>query len=97
MTSKGFGCTGVVDEAGDLLGIITDGDLRRRMADGLLQQTGGGGDDRRALHHRGRRLAQRSAAADDCAGATDHRDLCHGPARPVGIVHVHDCLRVGLV
>ena len=36
MTEKSFGCLGVVDEAGKLTGILTDGDLRRNMGDGLL-------------------------------------------------------------
>ncbi|MEJ0010711.1 MAG: CBS domain-containing protein [Alphaproteobacteria bacterium] len=31
MTAKRFGCAGVVDGDGKLLGIITDGDLRRHM------------------------------------------------------------------
>ncbi len=37
MTGKGFGCVGVV-EAGRLIGIVTDGDLRRAMGPGLLDQ-----------------------------------------------------------
>ena len=36
MTAKGFGCVGIVDRAGLLAGIITDGDLRRHMGPGLL-------------------------------------------------------------
>src|SRR6476620_425906 len=36
MTEKSFGCLGVVDGDGRLAGIITDGDLRRHMGDGLL-------------------------------------------------------------
>ena len=37
ITAKTFGCAGVVDPAGALIGIITDGDLRRHMAPDLLQ------------------------------------------------------------
>src|ERR1043166_5857382 len=36
MTAKGFGCVGITDQSGKLAGIITDGDLRRHMGDGLL-------------------------------------------------------------
>ena len=36
MTTKGFGCVGVTDARGLLVGIITDGDLRRHMRDNLL-------------------------------------------------------------
>lgn len=41
MTEKGFGCLGVVDDNENLSGIITDGDLRRHMADDLLTKTTG--------------------------------------------------------
>ncbi len=82
MTSKGFGCTGVVDETGELLGIITDGDLRRHMADGLLQQTAREVMTAEPAHHRGRGAAERGAAPDDRADAPDHRDLRHGRTPP---------------
>src|SRR5438477_7248117 len=36
MTAKSFGCAGVVDEVGRLVGIVTDGDLRRHMGKTLL-------------------------------------------------------------
>ena len=36
MTEKGFGCLGIIDDAQNLCGVITDGDLRRHMADDLL-------------------------------------------------------------
>src|SRR5258708_32293572 len=36
MSSKGFGCVGIVDANGDLGGIITDGDLRRHMRPDLI-------------------------------------------------------------
>ncbi|MDA8712409.1 KpsF/GutQ family sugar-phosphate isomerase [Alphaproteobacteria bacterium] len=39
MTEKGFGCLGIIDEAENLRGVITDGDLRRHMADDLLART----------------------------------------------------------
>lgn len=38
MTSKGFGCAGILDDEGDLVGVITDGDLRRHMDSTLLTQ-----------------------------------------------------------
>jgi arabinose-5-phosphate isomerase len=39
MTSKRFGCAGIVDAHGGLMGIITDGDLRRHMHGDLLKRT----------------------------------------------------------
>src|SRR6059058_1047265 len=39
MTAKSFGCVGVCGQDGELVGVITDGDLRRHMDDGLLSRT----------------------------------------------------------
>ena len=36
MTAKSFGCVGIIDRGGHLVGIITDGDLRRHMSANLL-------------------------------------------------------------
>ena len=36
MTEKGFGCLGVIDRDGALVGIVTDGDLRRHLGPDLL-------------------------------------------------------------
>jgi len=97
MTSKGFGCTGVINPDGNLLGIITDGDLRRHMADGLLQQTA-----REVMT-----VEPRTVEVDALLSDALHRMTAASPKisaifamdgrRPVGIVHLHDCLRVGLV
>ena len=38
MTAKSFGCVGACDSEGMLIGIVTDGDLRRHMGDALLSQ-----------------------------------------------------------
>src|SRR5262245_29227194 len=38
MTQKSFGCLGIVDDTGKLIGILTDGDLRRHMSRGLIDQ-----------------------------------------------------------
>lgn len=96
MTSKGFGCTGVIDEAGTLVGIVTDGDLRRHMANGLLEQTAG------AIMT----PAPRTIAAAELLTEALRRMTVLSPrisaifvveeAAPVGIVHLHDCLRAGV-
>ena len=36
MSTKGFGCVGIVDATGEIAGIITDGDLRRHMRPDLM-------------------------------------------------------------
>lgn len=96
MTSKGFGCTGVIDKAGTLLGIVTDGDLRRHMANGLLEQTA------EAIMT----PAPRTIAGTELLTEALRRMTVLSPrisaifvvdgAVPVGIVHLHDCLRAGV-
>ena len=59
MSAKGFGCVGIVDREGRLIGIITDGDLRRHMSATLPSQT------RRRDHDA---ASPRPSAADALAG-----------------------------
>ena len=96
MSSKGFGCTGVVDGDGQLVGVITDGDLRRHMADGLLHASAASVMttnprviDGEALLSEALRQMTVLTPRITAIFALDGR-------RPVGIVHLHDCLRVGL-
>jgi len=94
MTEKSFGCLGIVDEDGRLMGIITDGDLRRKMCDGLLAQTAGEVMTRAPKVVAPDTLAQSALEIINSAKITSlfvvEADL------PVGIVHVHDLLRVGV-
>ncbi len=61
MTEKSFGCLGIVGEDGRLLGIVTDGDLRRHMAPNLLGEIGFGnhvkGAENGEAKHAGKRRA----------------------------------------
>jgi arabinose-5-phosphate isomerase len=99
ITRKRLGMTTVVDAAGRLIGVITDGDLRRLMLRGEVHGT-----------HRAGDVATRSPktiAAD--ALAADALDLMErsGPitsliipdemGRPAGVVHMHDILRAKIV
>ena len=102
MTSKSFGCVGVIDEDGMLVGIVTDGDLRRSMTPDLLEQTAGAimTADPRTI--RSRALALEALAVMNDTNITslfvvpdDVKEPSHG-AKAIGIVHVHDCLRAGL-
>ncbi len=94
MTEKALGCLGVVDDRGVLRGIITDGDLRRHMGDGLLA----------------RRVqdimtpAPKTVSPDLLASAA--LEMINSSKittlfvvendRPVGIIHIHDLLRAGV-
>ncbi len=96
MTAKGFGCVGIVDAAGRLVGIITDGDLRRHMEDGLLQRSAG------EVMTRGPRAIRAQALAAEALALMNEREpritslFVVDGERPAGLVHVHDCLRAGV-
>jgi arabinose-5-phosphate isomerase len=96
ISAKGFGVVGVTQ--GDALcGIITDGDLRRHM-DGLLTLTAG-----QVMTPAPRTIAPEALAEQAVALMNDRKITCLFvvdpalPARPLGIVHIHDCLRAGVV
>lgn len=96
ISAKGFGVVGVTQ--GDALcGIITDGDLRRNM-DGLLALTAG-----QVMTPAPRRIGPDALAEQAVALMNDHKITClfvvspADPVRPLGIVHIHDCLRAGVV
>ncbi|WP_434220946.1 KpsF/GutQ family sugar-phosphate isomerase [Paralimibaculum aggregatum] len=99
MTAKSFGITGVTDAQGRLTGVITDGDLRRNM-EGLLERRAGEVATRNPRVIGADALASEALALMNGARPT----LClfvlspgaAVPARPVGLVHVHDCLRAGV-
>lgn len=94
MTNKGFGCAGVIDDQGQLTGIITDGDLRRHMSDTLLQLTCG------QVMTADPKTIRAQALASEALGlmnATKITSLFVAEDRqPVGILHIHDCLRAGI-
>ena len=97
ISRKGFGVVGVTGVDGALQGIITDGDLRRHM-DGLLSLTAGD------VMTRGPRTVAPDALAETAVALMNDRKITClfvvDPARPgqaLGIVHIHDCLRAGVV
>jgi arabinose-5-phosphate isomerase len=96
MTSKGFGCTGVVDAAGTLIGIVTDGDLRRHMANGLLEQTAGEIMTRAPRTIAGTELLSEALKRMTVVTPRISAIFVVEGTEPVGIVHLHDCLRAGV-
>ncbi|RUS63141.1 KpsF/GutQ family sugar-phosphate isomerase [Pseudorhodobacter sp. E13] len=93
MTQKGFGTAGVVD-AGRLAGVITDGDLRRNM-DGLMGKTALDVATRTPL------TAPPDMLAAEAVALMNQRKITmlfvtDAEHRPLGILHIHDCLRAGL-
>lgn len=94
MTNRTFGCVGVNDEDGRLIGIITDGDLRRHMNPDLLKMTAG------EVMTRGPKTIGAQALAAEALGVMNASNITSlfvvEAQRPIGIVRMHDCLRVGI-
>lgn len=95
MTQKHFGCVGVVDEAGALLGMITDGDLRRHMADDLLSRTVGEVMGKHPLTVLPNQLAAEALGIMNDKSITALFVVEN--TKPVGILHIHDLLRAGVM
>jgi arabinose-5-phosphate isomerase len=95
MTQKSLGCAGITDDAGNLVGIITDGDLRRHMDKDLLSQTAAQVMTKSPLTVPPTMLA---AAAIKILNDKSRTQLfVVENDKPVGIIHIHDLLRAGIV
>jgi arabinose-5-phosphate isomerase len=93
MTAKGFGCVGVTDARGLLVGIITDGDLRRHMRDSLLDARV---EDVMTRAPKTVRPDQLLSETLDILNVMKVTALFAVEAgKPVGVIHVHDLLRAG--
>ncbi len=94
MSEKRFGCVGVVDR-GRLAGLITDGDLRRHM-DGLFGHTAG-----EVMTRDPKTATPQMLAGEALKLMNDSRItvlfVVDASGAPVGILHVHDVLRAGVL
>ena len=94
MTGKRFGTTAVVDTAGQLVGVMTDGDLRRAFQDGLKD-----GPVRDAMSRQPRTIGP-DALAEEALHLMNERRITSlfvlEDGRPAGILHLHDLLRIGV-
>jgi arabinose-5-phosphate isomerase len=93
MTAKRFGCVGVTDAAGKLVGIVTDGDLRRHMGEDLLRQKASAVMTRKPLTVAPTILAAQALGFMNERAITTLFIVENGV--PIGIVHIHDVLRDG--
>lgn len=96
ISAKGLGCVGVIDARGCLIGMVTDGDLRRHMGPDLLDQPVS------EVMTRGPKTVQPGTLAADAL-----RIMTAGPVKitqlfavedrkPAGLLHIHDLLRAGV-
>src|SRR5580700_7580844 len=94
MSAKGFGCVGITDASGCLVGIITDGDLRRHMRPDLLEARV---ED---VMTRGPNVVRPDQLASETLEILNSLKrtvlfVVEGH-RAVGVVHMHDLLRAGV-
>jgi len=94
MTSKGFGCVGIVDNGGQIAGIVTDGDLRRQMRPDLMTALV---DE---VMTRNPKTIDRDTLAGEALEMLNSSKITAlivtDANKPVGIVHLHDLLRAGV-
>lgn len=96
MTTKRFGCVGVVDDSGRLNGIITDGDLRRHMDNDLFGQRAGDVMTGSPKTIRPQALAVEALRIMNMTDRPITSLFVVDDGQPLGIVHIHDCLRSGV-
>lgn len=99
MTSGRFGLAGVVDNDGNLVGIITDGDLRRHFGKIAVASASD------VMTRNPKSLPASTPAGDALLFLNDAKITAAfvfdnepgaDPAKPIGIIHIHDLLRFGL-
>ncbi|GBD48718.1 KpsF/GutQ family sugar-phosphate isomerase [Methylopila sp. Yamaguchi] len=94
MSAKSFGCVGVTDAGGALVGIVTDGDLRRHMGPGLTAMAVEEVMTRSPRTVRSTDLAAQALSELQSRAITALFVVDGG--KPVGLVHIHDLLKLGV-
>ena len=100
ISSKKLGITGVVDEQGDLLGVFTDGDLRRKIEQGIevlnrpICDVMGGKPKRILRSNLAAKALQRMEAHQITSLFVFESE---DGQKPVGIIHLHDLLKAGII
>ncbi len=94
MTSKNLGCVAVIDEAQNIFGVITDGDLRRNISAEFLLKNAAEIMTKNPVTLSKEALAVEALALMNKKSITslfviDERKI-------IGVIHLHDCLRAGL-
>ena len=99
ITSKRLGVTGVVDAAGILVGVITDGDLRRALerVENIRTVTAGEIMTRNPKTIAASALAEQAVAVMERLSITSLFVLADGRRQPAGLIHLHDLLRARVV
>ncbi|GBR13979.1 arabinose-5-phosphate isomerase GutQ [Asaia spathodeae NBRC 105894] len=97
MTRKAFGCIGITDDAGTLVGLVSDGDLRPALTRNLDTTTAGEIMNRNPITTKGDVLAQEVIHLMTARRkAINSLFILDEAGRPAGIVRLHDLLRMGI-
>lgn len=96
MTAKMLGCVGIVNKEGDLIGIITDGDLRRWMSPGLILEKVSTVMTRNPKTISPDALAVEALKTMNTTGKGITNLFVVDGTKPIGLIHIHDCLRAGV-
>ncbi len=94
MSNKRLGCVGFVNKQGELTGIFTDGDLRRKMSPALFEKCG-----RDVMTPNPKQVPGEMMAAEALHFMNEKKIttlFVTQNNRPVGIIHIHDLLKLGL-
>ncbi|MCK5296134.1 MAG: KpsF/GutQ family sugar-phosphate isomerase [Alphaproteobacteria bacterium] len=94
MTGKSFGCIGITGKDGKLKGIVTDGDLRRNMVSEIMNMTAS-----QVMTASPKTISSDSLVAEALRIMNETKITSLFVAKddvPVGILHIHDCLRAGV-
>lgn len=95
MTSKSFGCVGVVNEEGILIGVVTDGDLRRHMSETLMQKKV------ESVMTAAPKTILPEVLLEEALrmmeGTVTVLFVVDEQQKPLGLLHIHDLLRVGMI
>lgn len=97
MTSKMLGCVGVTNHQGKLIGIITDGDLRRCMSPDIMTQKA------TTVMTRHPKIIDADVLAVEALNTMNNTGkgitqlfVLDSNQNPIGVIHIHDCLRAGV-
>ena len=98
MTQKGLGCTSVIDDDGILVGIITDGDLRRLMTrEGDILEFSA----EEVMGKKPKFIARETLAVDALNQMEDFKitmlPVADSNCKPIGMLHMHDLIKAGVV
>ena len=96
MSEKMLGCVGVVNKKGELVGIITDGDLRRWMSPKLIEEKVSKVMTKNPKTIRPDVLASEAVYVMNNTGRGITNLFVVDDGKPIGLIHIHDCLRAGV-